>query len=108
MNLMAYSEPPFAIYGSPALAANDLIAIAAKGLASAVDTAPEIDITKVATVHMEDTTPLPIASPGSPPTVAEPARSLWQSAAVGLKLRFSADWALRDPRALAWTTVTGW
>jgi hypothetical protein len=91
MSPMAYSEPPFAIYGSPALAANDLIAIATKGLASAVDTAPELDTTKVSTVHMEDATPAPIASPGSPPAIAAPARSLWQSASVGIKLRFNVD-----------------
>jgi len=34
---------PYAVFASPALAANDLIAIAANGLASAVDTAPEIE-----------------------------------------------------------------
>jgi hypothetical protein len=45
---------------------------------------------------------------GSPATVAAPTRSLWQTDAVGIKVRFNADWALRDPRALAWTTVSGW
>jgi hypothetical protein len=79
MNLWSYNTLPFMVFASPALAGNDLIAIAANGLASAVDATPEIEASKIATVHMEDTTPLPISSPGSPNTIAAPARSLWQT-----------------------------
>ena len=99
---------PYAVFASPALAANDLIAIACNGLASAVDAVPEVEASRVSTLHMEDATPLPIGTPGSPNTIAAPTRSLWQTDTVGLKIRFNADWALRDSRALAWTAVTGW
>jgi hypothetical protein len=79
MNLWSYNTLPFLVFASPALAANDLIAIAANGLASAVDTMPEIEASKLATLHLEDSVPLPISSPGSPNTVAAPTRSLWQT-----------------------------
>jgi hypothetical protein len=108
MNLWSYSTLPFLVFASPSLAANDLIAITANGLASAVDAMPEIEASKLATLHLEDTTPLPISSPSSPNTVAAPTRSLWQTDTIGIKIRFNAGWALRDQRALAWTTVTGW
>jgi hypothetical protein len=106
LNLQSYNAFPYPVLPSPAVAANDLIAIATNGIASAVDAVPEVESSKFATVHMEDTTPLPIG--GSPNIVAAPARSLWQTDTVGLKVRFGVDWALRDARALAWMTVTGW
>jgi hypothetical protein len=108
IQLWSYGPFGYDVLGSPALAANDLIAVASNGLASAVDAVPEIEASRLATLHMEDATPLPIGSTGTPPTVAAPARSLWQTDTVGIKIRFNADWALRDSRALSWTTVTGW
>ncbi|MFZ1896313.1 MAG: hypothetical protein WAU59_19920 [Rhodoplanes sp.] len=53
-----------------------------------------------------DTAPLPIADGAGTP--AAPTHSLWQSNAIGIKLTFGASWALRDPRALAWMTVSEW
>jgi hypothetical protein len=105
ISLRAHRELPFDILGSPALAAGDLIAIAVNGLASAVDAAPEIEASRMATVHM-DPASLPIADDGG--TLAAPTRSLWQSNIVGIKLRFGASWALRDPRGLSWLTTTAW
>jgi hypothetical protein len=96
------------VLGSPALAPNDVIAVAGVGLASAVADTPDIDVSKVATLHEEDTTPLRVASPGTPATVAAPVRSLMQTDCLGIRLRFDADWIVRDPRAVAWTTATGW
>ena len=42
---------------------------------------------------------------GSPPTVAAPTRSLWQTAAIGLRCLIDADWLLRRTGAVA--TITG-
>jgi hypothetical protein len=103
--LMAHREIPFAVLPSPALAANDLIAIAASGLASAVDEVPAVEVARQATVNMDDA-PAPIVN--SAGAAAAPVRSLWQTATTGIKLRFHASWALRDARALAWLTTTGW
>jgi hypothetical protein len=105
MSLRMRRELPFTVLGSPAIAAGDLIAIAVNGVVSAVDGAPEIETSRVATVHMSDT-PTPIVDNGG--TVAAPARSLWQSASVGIKLRFDASWALRDAGGLAWIENCTW
>jgi hypothetical protein len=103
--LRTQREPPFAILGSPAVTADDLIAVAVSGVVSVVDAAPEIEASRMATIHMNDV-PAPIVDGVG--TVASPTQSMWQSNLVGIKLRFNASWALRDPRALAWTTVTAW
>jgi hypothetical protein len=105
IGLRARRELPLGIVGTPAVAGNDVLAVAVNGLASAVDAAPEIEASKFAGVHMNDT-PLPIVGDGR--TLATPTSSLWQSDTVGLKLSFDASWALRDARALAWLTATGW
>jgi hypothetical protein len=105
ISLRLRPAPPFDVLASPALAAGDLIAVAGYGVASAVDAVPQIESSRVATVHMDDV-PLPIGQAG--PILATPTRSLWQAGTVGIKIRFNVDWALRDPRALAWTTTTAW
>ena len=94
MNLWSYREPPYAIFGSPALAANDVMAVAARGLASAVAASPEIDTSKLATVHMEDATAQPIIG-GSPasPTPAAPTRSIGRPTQSGSKSVFPWIWA---------------
>lgn len=95
----------YQVLASPALAAGDVIAVNPVGLASAVADMPAINSSKVATLHEEDTTPLPIVSGG---TVAAPTRSLMQTDSTGIRFRFDADWVLRDQRAVAWTTATAW
>jgi hypothetical protein len=92
---------------SPAVAADDLIAVATQGLASVTEAVPEISSSRMATVHMDDD-PSAISSIGIPNTVAAPTRSLWQTATIGIKFRFNASWSLRNPNALAWLTATNW
>jgi hypothetical protein len=104
ISLRMRPAPPFDVLASSALAAGDLIAVAGNGVASAVDVVPQIESSRVATVHMDDV-PAPIAAGG---IVAAPTRSLWQAGTVGIKIRFNVDWVLRDPRALAWMTVAAW
>jgi hypothetical protein len=105
ISLRARRELPFAVLGSPAVAADDLMAVAGNGLVSAMDAMPEIEASRIATVHMNDT-PAPIADAAG--VLAVPTRSLWQTDTVAIKLGFGASWALRDPRALAWLTTTAW
>jgi hypothetical protein len=105
ISLRAPRELPFPVLGSPSVAPDDVIAIATQGIASATDAVPEISSSRMATVDM-DTAPLPIVDAGG--TVAAPTRSLWQTDTIGIKLRFGASWALRDPRGLAWLTTTAW
>jgi hypothetical protein len=98
---------PFAVYGSPAMAADEILATTPIAIASALAAMPEIDVSNVSTLHLDDM-PLPIAAPGSPNVVAAPARGLLQTDAIGVRVRFDADWARRDPRAVSWLATTRW
>jgi len=94
-------------------------------LAAAYDETPQMDISDQATLHMESTpatvpptadTVAPIAYPeggapgGTPGTAAlgdfaQPVRSLWQTATLGLRLLWDITWNQR--RAGAVYTITG-
>jgi hypothetical protein len=93
-------DPPFAVYGSPGVAADDVIAIAVNGLGAAVDFVPQIEMSRVTTLDME--------SPAQPIMTGGAVRSLMQTDTAATKVRFGASWALRDPRALAWLSTTRW
>ena len=56
--------------------------------------APRFEISDQATLHMEDTTPLPIVDGGTP---AAPVRSLWQTDSLGLRLILPMNWTMRRP-----------
>ena len=94
------------VLGSPAVAAADLIAVATDGLASALGSEIAVEASQGATIHT-DTAPLPISTPGAPATIAAPARSLFQTDSVGLRLKLPVTWAVRHPAAVAWLT-TSW
>jgi hypothetical protein len=74
--------------------ANRLIAIRNSDFATALGDAPEFDISEQATIHMEDTTPLEIVS-GTGPTTADPVRSLWQTASIGVRMIMDVSWKMR-------------
>jgi Phage capsid family len=92
---------------SAAIPDNEIVCVAVVGFVTAMDAVPEIRASRDATIHME-TQPAPIASPGSPASVAAPTRGLFQTRSVGLLLRFPLDWALRSPNAVAWMTGCAW
>jgi hypothetical protein len=63
----------------------------------------------VATLHEEDTTPLPIASAGTPNVVAAPVRSLYQTNSWALRMLMDADWAkMRNPGPVQELTAVAW
>jgi hypothetical protein len=92
-------DPPFAVYGSPGVGENDLIAAALDGLAAAADSVPQVEASRVATLDME--------SPAQSISDGAAVRSLMQTDTVGIKVSFGVSWALRAPNALAWMQV-GW
>jgi hypothetical protein len=61
-----------------------------------------------ATVHEEDTTPLPIVGPGGTPVTANPVRSLWQTDSLGLRLILNMNWALRRTGMVAVINGVTW
>jgi hypothetical protein len=86
---------------------NEMVCVAADAFVSATAGAPEIRAAKDATIHME-TAPLPIGTPGTPPTVATPTRSLYQTRSIALQLRAPIDWALRATNGVAWMQNISW
>jgi hypothetical protein len=74
----------------------DLIAVAAQAIAAAISVDPEIETVNAGTLVMD-------TAPG-PAGVAGPERSVWQTDAIAIKVRWPVSWVLRDSRAVAWLT----
>ena len=98
--LWATAPLPYAVLASPGIGAADILAIATDGLVSATDAVPVVDTSKYATLVLDDAPGAVVAS--------APTSSLYQSDTIGIRCRFEIDWALRDPAALSWTSVTKW
>lgn len=85
-----------------------VIAIDAADFVSVGGDAPRFEVSDQATLHEEDTTPLPIASAGTPNTVAAPVRSLWQTDSLALRLILPLNWTIRRTGVVAWTQNVTW
>jgi hypothetical protein len=108
LRLTVAGELGFDLMTSSALADDELIAVAPNALASAVDPEPRFKTSTETVIHQEDATPLAIGTAGSPNTVAAPARSLWQTDTVGLRLILRVAWALRNAGGVAWAESLTW
>lgn len=87
--------------------AGRLIALRNSDFATALGDAPEFDVSEQATIHMEDTTPLEIVS-GTGPTTADPVRSLWQTASIGVRMLMDVSWKMRRSGMVQWIDGTSW
>lgn len=87
--------------------ANRIIALRNSDFATALGDAPEFDVSEQATIHMEDTTPLEIVS-GTGPTTADPVRSLWQTASIGVRMLMDVSWKMRRTGMVQWIDTTTW
>lgn len=99
--------------------ANDVLPVAAaaalpKGTVVCVEpesfacsiAAPEFSVADVAAIHQEDTTPANIGTPGTPPVVAAPVKSMFQIDAIALKMTVWANWCMRAPHVSFMNAVT--
>lgn len=87
--------------------AGRLIAIRNSDFATALGDAPEFDVSEQATVHMEDTTPLEIVS-GTGPTTADPVRSFFQTATIGVRMLMDVSWKMRRSGMVSWIDTTSY
>lgn len=87
--------------------ANRLIALRNSDFATALGDAPEFDISEQATVHMEDATPLEVVS-GTGPTTADPVRSFFQTATIGVRMLMDVSWKMRRSGMVQWIDTTTW
>lgn len=95
------------IVESTTVTAGRLIAIRNSDFATAMGDAPEFDVSEQATVHMEDTTPLEIVS-GTGPTTADPVRSFYQTATIGVRMLMDISWVMRRTGMVQWINGTTW
>jgi len=89
------------VFGSAAIPSGTVFAIDPAAFASAFGADPEIRVSIEATIHFDDV-PLQISSPGSPPTVAAPVRSAFQTDVLLIRCILRAAWCLRIPNTAQW------
>jgi hypothetical protein len=92
------------VFASSALA-GVVLAVALPALVVAVEPAPRFENSWESVVHMDDA-PVQIGVAGSPPVVASPSRSIFQSDSLSLKLGLTVAWGLRASGAVAWSSVS--
>jgi hypothetical protein len=80
----------------------------AEDFISVTGDSPRFDVSDQATLHMEDTTPLQIGTVGAPATVAAPARNLFQTDCLGIRMLMDINWGLRRTGIVAWTQTMTW
>jgi HK97 family phage prohead protease len=97
---------------STTVPAGMLIMLDAAEFASVTGDAPEFDVSDVATIHEEDTTPLPlVGGTVQPPvigSIAAPVRSLWQTASIGVRMMVDMNWTMRRANMVSWMTGVTW
>ena len=100
------------ILSSTTVTAGMLIMLDAADFASVTGDSPEFDVSEVATIHEEDTTPLPIVGgtvqPPATTSLAAPVRSLWQTASIGVGMLLDMNWAMRRTGMVSWMTGVTW
>ena len=85
----------FTVITSTSIAAGAVYMIDAADFVS-VSGAPEFEVSEVATIHMEDTTPLNIASGAQGSGVlATPTQSMFQTAQIAIRMLANVNWAMR-------------
>lgn len=85
-----------------------VIALDASDFVTVTGDTPEFDVSDQATLHMEDTAPLPIVGGGGTPVTASPVRSLWQTASIGVRMIWDINWAMRRTGLVAKITDVTW
>jgi HK97 family phage prohead protease/HK97 family phage major capsid protein len=86
-----------------------VIAVDAEDFASATGDVPRYAISADATLHMEDTTPLAIASGAQGSGVlATPTRSLFQTDSIAIRMTWPITWAMRRTGMVAFMDAVTW
>ena len=93
---------------STAIPVGRVIMVRATDFASATGDVPEFELSNDATVHMEDTAPLQLTTAGTPPVVAHPVRSFFQTGVSGLRMIMDVSWAMRRPGMVQFIESVTW
>jgi HK97 family phage prohead protease len=87
---------------------NTVIVVDAADFVSVSGDAPRFEISDQATLHMEDTSPTDISTSGTPAVVAYPAKSMFQTDMLALRLILPVNWCLRRTGVVAWVAGVTW
>jgi hypothetical protein len=96
---------PYALLSSVALPAGTVAAVVPRAVVSAIDGPPAIDSSVETELHRESQ-PGDIVDIGG--ITARPVASLYQTDAVGLRLRWPISFALRSSAGIAWIQNVNW
>jgi HK97 family phage major capsid protein len=96
------------IIQSGTVPAGTVIAIDAADFVSVTGDGPRFEISDQATLHMEDTTPTDISTAGTPAVVAYPAKSMFQTDSMALRLIMPINWTIRRAGTVAWVAGVTW
>jgi hypothetical protein len=83
-----------------ALPVGTIGAIASNGIASISDAAPEYVVSDEVSLHM-DSAAQPIGS-------VAPAKSMWQTQCIAIRIKMKLTWVVRDTRSIALVSGTQW
>jgi hypothetical protein len=99
----------YPVIQSTNVAADTMLLLDAADFVSVSGDSPRFDVSNQATLHMEDTTPLQIATGAQGSGVlATPTRSLWQTDSIGVKMMLDLNWGMRRTGVVAWTQTMTW
>jgi len=85
-----------------------IICMDAADFVSVTGDTPRFEVSDQATLHMEDTTPLHIGTAGTPGTVAAPARSMFQTDSLALRLILPMNWIMRRSGVVSFISNVTW
>jgi hypothetical protein len=96
------------ILASSVLAAGTVVGVDTASFVSGYGSTPEFSTSTATVLHEEDTNPANIGSAGTPPIVAAPSRSLFQTDAIALRMLLRASWAMRAAGHVQYITGATW
>jgi hypothetical protein len=98
----------FTVFESTTIPANKVVLIDAADFVSVLGT-PEFEVSETATLHMEDTTPLPLVTGvQGAGVVAAPSSSMFQEAKIALRMLLDTTWAMRRSGMVQTITTVNW
>lgn len=106
--LMAGNLNGWPIIDSGTVPAKTIVLVDAADFISVSGEGPLFSLSDQATIHEEDTTPLPLAATGTPAVVAAPQRSLWQTDSIGIRMIQDLNWLMRRSGMVVWTQAVTW
>jgi hypothetical protein len=101
-------RPSFTVIASSTVPVGQVIAVDLDSLVWIAAGPPTFDLGSQGALHEEDTNPLALSATGSPNTVAAPMRSLWQTDAIAIRMRWHLAWKAMRTNTVAYINAVTW